>query len=316
MDSLLARFAEDSYWLARYIERAENLARLLDVTESFDRGHQDSAQWASILALFGDQAAYQSRYKVVQARDVIRFYSLDRNNPNSIISSIRFARNNARTLRHLISVEMWTRINVFYNRVDALRSRDVTQAKLSRFCGSIKDDCQLFQGCTQNTLYRDQVWHFYRLGRLIERCDQTTRLVDMKTASVPVAKPEIAHAQDLSQWNTMLRAASAYHGYLRRYPREMTPNTVSGFVLFDPGLPRSIAFCATEMRQVIDQMRAVIDERQHASIARQLKKLDKMARSHPEKVIESGLHDFLDAVQVELMGLHNSLAKACFPVPI
>ncbi len=313
MDSLLARFAEESYWLARYVERAENLARLLDVTESFGRHTEDGAEWASILALFNDQAAFKARYKTVDARSVVRFYTLDKENPNSIISSVRFARNNARTLRHLISVEMWMQINVFYNRLEAMRMRDVLQSRLSAFCRTVKDDCQLFLGCTLNTIYRDQAWHFYRIGRLLERCDQTTRLVDIKTGPLLKARPTVAQAVDLSQWHMLLRAASAYHGYLRRYPREMTPSTVAAFILFDARFPRSVKFCCTEMRDVLDEMRGFIDERQHANVVRQLKKLDRMAASPVEKIMETGLHAYLDSVQLELIGLHKRLAAGFFP---
>lgn len=313
MDSLLSRFAEESYWLARYVERAENLARLLDVTESFDRRQETGSQWAGVLALFGDEEAYKARYKAVDARSVIRFYTLDKTNPNSIIATVRFARNNARALRHLISVEMWTQINVFYNRLEALRASDVTQARLSRFCATVKDDCQLFQGCTQNTLYRDQTWHFYRLGRLLERCDQTTRLVDMKAGALMSGPAAVTEAIDLSQWHTLLRAASAYHGYLRRHPREMTPATVAGFVLFDPGYPRSIVFSSVEMRAVLDQLRVFVGEAPYQPVARQLKKLDRLAKQSPDKVLASGLHEYLDGVQLELMALHGRLARGFFP---
>lgn len=313
LDSLLARFAEESYWLARYVERTENLARLLDVTESFGRHSDDGAEWASILALFSDMDAFKKRYKTVDARSVIRFYTLDKDNPNSIIASVRYARNNARTLRHLISVEMWMQINVFYNRLESMRARDVVQPRLSAFCKVVKDDCQAFLGCALNTIYRDQVWHFYRFGRLVERCDQTTRLVDIKTGPLLNTKASIAEAIDLSQWHRLLRAASAYHGYLRRYPRDMTPSTVAGFILFDPGFPRSITFCCSEMRDVLDQMRGFIDEKQHANVLRQLKKLDKMSVAPVEKIMETGMHDYLDAVQLELIGLHQRLATGFFP---
>lgn len=313
MDSLLARFAEDSYWLARYIERVENLARILDVTESFGHGHDAGANWAPVLDLFDDRAVYKKRHGAIQSRKVIRFYLLDKTNPNSIISSVQAAHANARTLRHLISVEMWTHINIFYNELLELRARDVTERRLSLICQRIKDQCQLFQGCTQNTLYRDQVWQFFRIGRLIERSDQTTRLIDIKTSSVLAGKRTVADAVDASQWHALLRSASAYHGYLRVNPREINAELVASYVLFDPGFPRSVAFCSRELNDAVASLLAYVDKPLVGAVKRQLRVLDKLAKPVPAKVTVESRHEFLELVQAELSKLHQAIGKQFFP---
>lgn len=302
--------------MARYVERAESLARILDVTETFGRGRDAGADWVSVLKLFGDVEVFNKRYKAVDAKSVIRFYTLDKASPNSILNSLRLARNNARTLRHLISVEMWTKINVLYNRVSEAKARDVAQTRLSVFCSSVKDDCQLFLGSTHNTLFRDQVWFFYRLGRFIERCDQTTRLVDIKTRSSASREAAMAEGLDISEWNSLLRAAGTYHGYLRRHPREMTELTVSSFVLFDPAFPGSLSFCVREMSGILDDMRAVLDDKAIARLKRQIRRLERIAKTSPEKVLEDGLQQFVDLVQLELMKLHQAFAKQFFPVSV
>jgi len=299
--------------MARYIERAENLARLLAVTEAFGRSRDGGGEWISVLALFGDQKVFRDRYKAVDAKSVIRFYTLDKQNPNSIINSLRAARENARTLRHLISVEMWTNINVLYNRVNEARARDVAETRLSGFCESIKDDCQRFLGCTHNTLFRDQVWYFYRLGRFIERCDQTTRLVDIKARSAASIKASMVEGVHTSEWNSLLRAVGTYHGYLRRHPREMTELTVSSFVLFDPAFPGSLSFCVREIAAVLDELQPVVDEKSIKQLSRQIKKLERISRTPPEKVIDDGLQGFIDSVQLELINLHNGFAQHFFP---
>ncbi|MGH1361399.1 MAG: alpha-E domain-containing protein [Burkholderiaceae bacterium] len=313
MDSLLARFAEDSYWMARYVERAESLARILDVTETFGRGRDNGADWVSVLKLFGDVEAFGKRYQVVDAKNVIRFYTIDQASPNSIVSSLRLARNNARTLRHLISVEMWTKINVLYNRVSDTKTRDVSVTKLSGFCASVKDDCQLFLGSTHNTLFRDQVWYFYRMGRFIERCDQTTRLVDIKTRSAASRKASVAEGIDMSEWNSLLRAAGTYHGYLRRHPREMTQQTVSSFVLFDPAFPGSLTFCVREIAAVLEDMRAFLGEKALNQLKRQIKRIERLAKTTSETELDQGLQEFVDSVQLELIKLHNGFARHFFP---
>jgi len=299
--------------MARYVERAENLARLLAVTETFDRSEDGGGEWASVLALFGDQKTFRDRYKTVDAKSVIRFYTIDKQNSNSIINSLRFARENARTLRHLISVEMWTSINVLYNSVSEARARDVTQARLSGFSASVKDGCQRFLGCTHNTLFRDQVWYFYRLGRFIERCDQTTRLVDIKARSAATIKASMVEGIDTSQWNSLLRAVGTYHGYLRRHPREMSELTVSSFVLFDPAFPGSLSFCVREISAVLAELRPYVDEKAIKQLTRQIKKLERIARTSPEKVVDDGLQAFIDSVQLELIKLHSGFARHFFP---
>ena len=300
--------------MARYIERVESLARLLAVTESFGRGREGGADWLSVLKLFGDVEAYKERFKAVEGRNVIKFYTLDKGSPNSIINSLAAARNNARTLRHLISVEMWTKINILYNRVSDAKARDIAETRLSRFCQSVRDDCQLFLGCAHNTLFRDQIWYFYRLGRFIERCDQTTRLVDIKARSVASRKAAMAEGIDISEWNSLLRAAGTYHGYLRRHPREMTDLAVSGFVLFDPAFPGSMSFCVHEIATLIDGLRPVITEAATKDVQRQVRRLERIAKTSPEKVFENGLLEFLDLAQIELNKLHNCFSKHFFPV--
>ncbi|MEZ5738474.1 MAG: alpha-E domain-containing protein [Burkholderiaceae bacterium] len=233
-------------------------------------------------------------------------------NPWSIISSIRAAHDNARTLRHLISVEMWTQINIFYNQLLKLRARDVTEAKLTAVCAQIKNACQLFEGCTRNTLYRDQVWHFYRTGRLIERCDQITRLVDIKGRPKGITKAALVEAIDVSQWHTLLRSASAYHGYLRSH-REISSEAVASYILFDPGFPGSIVFCSIELQKELANLKRYVGEKQIAAVTRELRTLLKLAKPSAEHVHDDARHDYLDSVQIELMKLHGAIAKQFFP---
>ena len=177
---LLARYAECIFWLARYVERAENLARILDVNETFTRDARGDQNWESIVRLHADEAAFSRRHGEASADAVLRFYVTDATNPSSIISAIRGARENARALRPLISTEMWVQLNVFQNRLNAIEEPDLAPGRLTDLFTAIKEACQTHTGITEGTFYRDQGWYFYQLGRYIERADQTTRLLDMK----------------------------------------------------------------------------------------------------------------------------------------
>jgi uncharacterized alpha-E superfamily protein len=298
--------------MARYVERAENLARILDINETFARDAQGESDWLPILRLYSDEKRFLERYRRVEASNVMRFYIIDERNPNSIRRSVHAARENARSIRHLISLETWVQLNVFYNWVRGLNSRNLRLTELSRVCGQIKEGCQLHYGIANGTLYRDQVWSFYRLGTYIELCDQTTRLLDIKYHSLLPNWQAVGTPIDVAQWNALLRYAAAYHGYRRVYPHEMTPTTVSGFILFDPRFPRSIKHCVREFKSALGHL-LENQELKHVEFPRgELDALEGMAARTPEEVIGAGLHEFLDDVQVKLNALTTRIAETFF----
>jgi uncharacterized alpha-E superfamily protein len=310
LDSLLSRYAENSFWLARYIERVENVARILDVTESFGRNSEGGSDWEPVLRLHGARAAFIQRYKKVSSAGVVRFYVIDRRNPDSIAAAMTMARDNARTLRHLISQEMWTQLNVFANWVFTLKARDLSAPRLSSLCTRIKEGCQLHRGITQNTLYRDQVWYFYRLGRVVERCDQTTRLLDVKIQTL-LSSPADS-ATDASQWNTLLRAASAYHGYRRIHPRGIDPHSVTQFLLTDARFPRSARFCVNEARHVLGELAAQPAMLGQSMPLSELQRLDAMLAEEPATLDPREMHDYLDEVQLAVIRFSQALSDRFF----
>jgi len=312
LSSLLSRFAENSFWLARYAQRAENLARILDVNETFARDEHGESDWRPILRLHQDEERFFETYSEVDGINVVRFYIADENNPNSIRCSIRGARENARSIRHLISLETWTQLNVFYNWVKDLTSRNIRMNDLSRLCGQIKEGCQLHFGIANGTLYRDQVFSFYRLGSLIELCDQTTRLVDTKYHALLPRYDDVGTPIDVAQWNALLRSASAYHGYRRVYPHEMTPLTVAGFILLDPRFPRSIAHCVDELRETIADLRTNEEVSQTDFAPPALDALARLATYTADEVIRFGLHEYLDEVQLKLNELGEAIGDTFF----
>jgi uncharacterized alpha-E superfamily protein len=220
--------------MARYMERAENLARILEVNETFARDERGANDWLPILKLHRDEESFFERYKKATSQDVVRFYIIDAENPNSIFSSVRAARENARSIRHLISLETWVQLNVFYNWVAGLTKRNLRLSEISRLCTRIKEGVQLHSGIVTGTLYRDQVWSFHRLGVFTELADQVTRLIDIKYHALLPSWKDVGSPVDIAQWNALLRSASAYHGYRRVFPSGMTPTTVAGFILLNP----------------------------------------------------------------------------------
>lgn len=312
MSSLLARFAENAFWMARQMERTENLARILDVNESFARDNHGEQDWLPIVQLHADDEAFFARHGEASADATVRFYIIDRQNPNSILQCVWAARENARSLRHLISVEVWSQLNVFYRFVADLRPRDLRLADLSHLCQEIKEGCQLHAGIVQGTLYSDQGAIFYQLGKMIDRADQTTRLLDIKYHRLLPRVSDVGSGIDVSQWNALLRSVAGYHGYRRVRPSGVTPETVAEFILLNPLFPRSVAYCVSEIRRQLD-----ILSRDPELVGIQvrtdgLSELEALMTQPIQHVLASGLHEHLDRVQINLRRLTDAVAHGYF----
>ena len=312
MSSLLARFAESIFWMARYMERTENLARILDVNETFARDRSGAQDWLPIVQLHNDDEEFFARHKQATSDSVVNFYIIDRENLNSILYSVWAARENARSLRHLISIEVWSQLNVFYNYLRDLRPRHLRLAELSPLCQQIKEQCQLHTGIIEGTTFRDQGWVFYQLGKMIERADQTTRLVDIKYHRLLPNSADVGSALDVSQWNALLRSAAAYHGYRRIHPSGMTPATVAGFILLNHAFPRSVATCTRSIR---DLLRELARDRDLAGVSfdpTAMHVLENLVTIPIDDAIARGLHEHLDGIQVSLQTLVNAIASVYF----
>ncbi|WP_119678608.1 alpha-E domain-containing protein [Indioceanicola profundi] len=320
MAVLLARYAECIFWLARYMERAENLARILDVHETFSRDSHGSKNWLPIVELNADRERFFQCYTNASAENVVKFYVLDAENPTSIIAAIRAARENARQLRPLISTEMWTQINVFYGRLQTLTVTDIARHNLPKLCNGIKEACQAHMGITEGTFFRDQGWHFYVMGKYLERADQTTRLLDIKYHTLLPSTADIGSPFDISQWNSLLRSAAGYHAFRRVYPRGMTASGVAGFLLFNDAFPRSVAVCIREVEQVLGRLTSKYRLRRGNLALERLDEIQAALQTHAiDDVIDRGLHEYLDWLQLRLGSVSEEISRAFFgmeqPVP-
>jgi uncharacterized alpha-E superfamily protein len=310
---LPARYGEAIFWLARYMERIENLARMLDVTESFARDDRGVGNWRSVAQINGDDALFRERYPNASGADAVRFYLLDTDNPTSIRFAMRAAYQNARTLRPLISTEMWAQINVFNKEIVGLGPSDIAASRLSPLCGRIKDGCHTHAGLIEATFYRDQGWYFYQLGKYLERADQTTRLLDIQHHLLLSAPDGANPRADRIEWQVLLRAAAGYHAFRRVSPRSTNLEAVLGFMLFDEAFPRSLRLCVRTVGALLERLR------QTYPVLRSSKPLechDELDASLTDrsfaKMIEFGLHDYLDLLQQQLGRLSNAITRAYF----
>ena len=312
-DVLLARYADCIFWLARYVERAENLARILDVNETFSRDSRGGQNWRSIVQLNSDEERFFATHDAAASHNVVNFYVIDGDNPTSIVSTIRYARENARTLRPLISTEMWVQLNVFYNRLAELSAEDLAPGNLAALFAMIKEACQTHTGITEGTFFRDQGWYFYQIGRYIERADQTTRLLDIKYHLLLPSPSDVGSPVDVSQWNALLRSAAGYHAYRRLHAASTTPARVAGFMLLNNAFPRSVHHCVREVGRLLGEVKSHHALRNGNDAAEELDRLQAVLGTFEiSMILASGLHEFLDSIQRQLMAVTRELSIAFF----
>jgi uncharacterized alpha-E superfamily protein len=311
---LLARYADCLYWMARYVERAENLARILDVQESFARDSTGSHDWGAILDINADRERFVAQGREVSAAEVLHFYIADRANPTSIAFDIHAARENARTIRPLITTEMWAQLNVFYNRVLALKPEDLREERLSKVCAMIKSGCDEHAGITAGTLYRDEAYRFWRLGGAIECADQTTRLLDAKYLAFRRRREAEGSAVDLSYWTALLRSVGGFQAFRRRHPRALSPEQVALFVLGDPCFPRSVAHNLLVVETALTELRRNFNLRAAGRALEHLDGIrDDLALDRLRAIVgRGGMHDFNDWLQRNLATLDRLIGEAFF----
>lgn len=311
---LLARSAEDMFWLARYFERIESIARILEITETFarDRGGRN---WLSVVQINSDEREFFAKHAVADAASVADFYLLDSDNPTSIQSAILAAHYNARALRPIISIEMWEQVNVMTHRLRQLTPAAIEQPLLSKVCRQLREDCYVHAGIVEGSLSHDEAWYFFQLGKQLERADQTTRLLDIKYHLLAPGAQAEGSALDISQWNALLRAAAGYQAFRRLYQGRMIPAAVAQFLLFSDNFPRSVSLCVTEMNELLTQL----NTRFHLSGGNAAHEvLDEvratLLNQSVDEVIARGMHDFLDWLQRQLATVTQEIARGLFGV--
>ena len=337
---MLSRVADALYWTSRYVERAENVARFIDVSlnlmlESSAHGERD---WASLVLTTGDQEFFEKKYGTATPGNVTQFLTFDEEYSSSIWSSVSRARENARSVRDIISREMWQELNEFYLMVQQAARPAAQPEDLIDFCARVKRAGIYFEGVTNATLSRGEAYHFANIGRMLERADKTSRILDVKYF---LLSPTQAQAQALSSqtqtqtrggqaqalssqtqtqggqaqaqtqtvvdtnadqvgWTTLLNSASALQMY-RQIWHVTTPESVSEFLLLDRNFPRSILRCvrrAQESLHCVSGAPLGSFESEAERLAGRLR--SELEYAKIEEIMEQGLHEYVDGLQGQL----------------
>lgn len=306
---MLSRVADSIYWLNRYVERAENIARFIDVnlTLLLDSPTGDAQQWEPLVLTMGDLPLFKQRYGEPTAENVIQFLTFDRNYPNSILSCLCSARENARSIREVISSEMWERINAFYFMVnEAAQSRSMSE--LSKFFNEVKLASHLFAGVMDATMTHNEGWYFGQIGRLLERADKTARILDVKYYILLPSVQDVGTTLDQLQWMALLKSASAYEMYRKLGQHRITPTAVAEFLILDREFPRSVQSCVLRAERSLYQITGTPAGTWRNPAERALGRLrSELEYLTIEDIIQVGLHEFLDSIQRQINDIGDKI---------
>lgn len=308
---MLSRAADAVFWMSRYVERAENVARFVHVNLSLMMETPSSQQqWMPLVYTAADDVAFQAHYGKPSQENVVRFLTFDEGNPNSIISCLRAARENARSTREITSSEMWEQLNTFYLLVAETARGGGQMENLHSFFMKIKTECHTFNGIADATMTHGEAWHFLRMGRMIERADKTSRILDVKYFILLPSAEQVGTPVDEIQWAAVLRSASAFEMYRKRHGR-ILPTGIVDFLLFNREFPRAVRFCLERAQESLHAITGTPQGQFRNSPERLLGLLcSELAFQAVEEVIGRGLHEFIDQLQGKLnligAGIHET----------
>lgn len=311
---MLSRVADSIYWMSRYVERAENLARFVDVTFNLilDQPNMAASQWEPLVFITGDQEYFAKEYGQATQDNVLQFLVFDTKYTGSIISCLSQARENARTVREAISSEAWEQINSFYHQVrDAAATSNSTQTA-PEFFDSVREECQLFNGILDATLSHASGWHFANLGRLLERADKTSRILDVKYYTLLPHINDVGTTVDDLQWSSVLRSVSGFETFRKQF-HTITVHRVVEFLVLDRYFPRSVQFCIDRADDSLHAISGSTLNTYQNTAEQHLGRLKaELAYSDVQTIVNQGLHEFIDNLQVKLNDVAAAISDTFF----
>lgn len=312
---MLSRVANSIYWMTRYLERAENVARFIDVNQHMmlDLAIDEHKQWEPLVITTGDHKLFYQIYDKANQQNIVHFLTFNRDNPNSIISCLSAARENAKSVREIISSEMWEQINRFYYMVRDAENTGLQLDSPNEFYTRVKQECHLFVGITDATMNHGEGWHFARLGRHIERADKTSRILDVKYFILLPRPEDVGSPIDNIQWAALLKSTSALEMYRKKF-QQIMPRNVAAFLILDREFPRAIRYCVIKAGESLN----VISGTDHGTFQneaeRELGKLRaELDYARIDEIIKYGLHEYLvEYIQVKLNNVGNAIFDTFF----
>lgn len=314
---MLSRVADSLYWMSRYIERAENVSRLLDVNLQLllDFDEMDDVKlkehWEPVIRATGDEEQFYKHYEVADSKSVTEFLTFDKENPNSILSCMLAARENARMIRDQLSTEMWQCINQAYLFLKSNNAKQVWENGPYEFYKQIQDYSHFFMGLTDSTFSHTEGFYFMQVGKFLERADKTSRILDIKYHILLPSVEEVGGALDAVQWSAILRSCSAFEAYHRIYVASVDPLKVADFLIFNEYFPRSIHFCVREMDKNLHRISGCpMDEYSNAAERASGRMLSDLKYNTITDAFNLGLHEYLEGMQDRFVEIGGDVYKS------
>jgi uncharacterized alpha-E superfamily protein len=306
---MLSRVAEKMYWYGRYFERAENTARLMRVYTNvlLDMPGGVKHIWEDLIKITGSSQLFYEKFKQGNERSVIKFMLTDRSNPASLLCSVSAARENARTTREIIPAEAWEKINEFFLYVRNNSDAALKQNTRHRFLSEVIDHCYQMTGLLFGNMSHGNAYHFIRMGRNLERADMTTRILDVGCINLLQEQANIPDAYDNILWMNVLKSLGAYQMYRQHVKDRVNGEAVVDYLIKDNQFPRSVRHCLIELENCFTKISGHEQPlREVIQTHRKVNKVDTAA------LMQAGLHEFIDELQIEFAEIHNAVGQTWF----
>jgi uncharacterized alpha-E superfamily protein len=307
---MLARVVENVYWLSRYLERAENTARIIGVNTNLllDLPGGIAPGWLPLVDISGNRAEFDAKETKGEERDVVNFLIADKENPGSICSSLTAARENARTLREILPTEAWELLNEFFAEFNKDLAAGINKRTRFDFLKRVVVTLQTLSGMLDGTMNRNDAHTFSTLGRNLERADMTSRIVDVRSAQLlPAETPELRPFETV-QWMSVLKSLSGYQMYRLKMRTRVKRTDVLQFLLRDDEFPRSCQYCLRQLENSLTPLP------RSESVLEVLEGAAKFIQRAPLATLDQpGLHELIDNIQLHISNVHSRLAEIYFP---
>ena len=306
---MLSRVAENLYWMTRYLERAENTARLINATTHvlLDLPRGASFGWDVMIKVAGLDQLFVEHYSDHDEASIMRFLINDKRNPSSIVSCIRAARENCRTLREVLPRVAWERINSIYLAVNKRSAQAADRSRRYQLLDDLIEKRQSVIGLLSDCMSHDVTFQFIKLGRYLERADQTTRILDISSAVLLPRQPSDENTELALLWMAVLESLNAYQMYRRHVSVHVSGPEVVGYLLRDPHFPRTVRYCLGELEGCLSQLPNHVAAMKLLRIAE--RRLNGM---NIAELTPASRHENLDAVQADLARVHDEIAATYF----
>ncbi|MDD9922301.1 MAG: alpha-E domain-containing protein [Boseongicola sp.] len=305
---MLGKTANGLFWMYRYIERAENIARLIETGQriALTRLNQSDDEWRSILQSAGAEYGFDDTYSELTKDNAIDWMLRSTSNPSSILSCVAAARQNARLVRTAITGDVWEAMNAGHMKAKNMLARKVNESELPVTLRRLREHTAMVRGTTHGTMLRNEIYDFCRLGTFLERADNTARILDVKYYVLLPSSSAVGTSLDNIQWETILRSLSARGGFRMTYGANAGPREIAKFLILDQRMPRSLAFCTSKLCSNLSYLsNEMPDACKAMETAEKLR--DTLNAASVDRILDEGLHEFLQEAQMQFANIAQQI---------